>query len=241
MNLQVNGNQADWNSIVKKQVLVTGSASGIGLATAQLLFDSGWDVIGIDMVDADVPWQHICSKVTPEVFAGLKLDNLQGVFCNAGVHVTGLLKDASDLEVNSILELNLKSVIWTLQFALKNMTKGAIVINASEQVNFAKPENALYGMTKAAIAHLARSTAVDSHPIRCNAILPGSTDTPLIAKTKAKLEQQFGKEFDMSGRAIGGRLANSNEIAQVVKFLLSEESSFINGALVPIDDGASAS
>ena len=114
----------------------------------------------------------------------------------------------------------------------------------SDQTNVGKAQSAVYGLSKGAIGQLAKSTAIDYAPygIRCNCICPGTIDTPLLTaavQIYSSLNETDPEEVLTSLNAIQplGRIGRPEEIAQVVVFLLSDESSFMTGALVAADGG----
>jgi NAD(P)-dependent dehydrogenase (short-subunit alcohol dehydrogenase family) len=126
--------------------------------------------------------------------------------------------------------------------------KGAIVNIASDQALIGKQVSAAYGASKAAIAQLSRSAALDwaKSGIRVNCIAPGSTDTAMLSQVITDLSATYptrypttSREFYRAGVPLG-RFAEPEEIAQVVAFLASDAASFITGVIMPVDGGGTA-
>jgi NAD(P)-dependent dehydrogenase (short-subunit alcohol dehydrogenase family) len=126
--------------------------------------------------------------------------------------------------------------------------RGAIVNIASDQALIGKQVSAAYGASKAAIAQLSRSAALDwaRHGIRVNCIAPGSTETPMLARVIGELAARYPDRFaagsDDAYRAAVplGRFAAPAEIAAAVAFLCSDAASFITGVILPVDGGGTA-
>ena len=127
---------------------------------------------------------------------------------------------------------------------MKKQGKGSIVLMGSDQSIIGKASSSAYGMTKGAIGQLTKSTAIDyaTHNIRVNCICPGTVDTPLLHKAVSHYASVNSlKEEDVYAGLDTvqplGRIARPEEIASVVAFLLSDESSFMTGSLVSADGG----
>ena len=172
------------------------------------------------------------------------------LFANAGIHRFANLEETSVEEFESVLSVNLKGVFYTLKAVIpvmKAQMHGAILLMGSDQTLVGKGRSSVYGLTKAAIGQLAKSTAVDyaSFNIRVNCLCPGTTDTPLLDGAVARYGELSGVRQDEIRTELGNaqpiaRIARPDEIARVACFLLSEESSYMTGALVAADGGYTA-
>lgn len=127
---------------------------------------------------------------------------------------------------------------------MRQNAKVSIVLTGSNQSLVGKGENSSYGMTKGAIAQLTKSTAIDyaKFNIRVNCICPGTIDTPLCHESVKRYSRVYGIREDYIYQSLKtaqplGRIGIPEEVANVVYFLCGEESSYITGALIPIDGG----
>lgn len=235
---------------------MTGGASGIGLATAQLLANRGAEVYafdlqshpsgsGINFVTGDVAQPEAVQSAVRDILK--KRGRIDLLILNAGIHTSGNIEETPTETIENLISVNFLGAIHFLKEVLPQMRsqrQGCIVINASDQAFVAKKENAIYGATKAALAHLAKSTALDyaDFGIRVNAVCPGTIDTPFYRKAirlsaeKKKMSVEFLHETLSKAQPLN-RIGQPEEVAQVIAFLCSEASSFMTGALVPVDGG----
>jgi NAD(P)-dependent dehydrogenase (short-subunit alcohol dehydrogenase family) len=157
------------------------------------------------------------------------------------------IEETTDAAYDNVTATNILGTFFTLQAVLPHMKarqKGSIVLIGSDQSFVGKAQSAVYGLTKGAVAQLAKSTAIDYAPynIRVNCICPGTIDTPLLHKAvqrysslNAADEAEVYRSLDAAQPL--GRIGRAAEIARVVAFLLSDESSFMTGSLVSVDGG----
>lgn len=240
-----------------KVALVTGGNSGLGLATAKRFVAEGAYVFitGRRQAELDAAVKEIGSNVTAvqgdaskladldRLFATIKEQKgrLDVVFANAGAASFAPLGEITEEQFDQLFDLNVKGLLFTVQKALPLMPDGgAIVLNASLVSIKGFPAFSVYSATKAAVRSFARGWAVDLKPrrIRVNVVSPGTVITPGY-KNSLKLtdEQIRGMEASTAEAAPSGRAGTPEEIANVVLFLASDESSFVNGVELFADGG----
>ena len=234
--------------------LVTGAASGIGLATAQLLASQGARLLLIDrdvaaLEAANCPGERLPGDVTVESFWGTAAPHLAGLdhaVINAGVAGAGLITDLPFAEWRRILSVNLDGAFLTLRACLRAMNDGgAIVLTASAAALKAEPGTAAYGASKAALIHLAKVAAKEAAPrrIRVNAIAPAGVETPIWNAVPGFPEraQAIGRPAAFAELAAPstplGRYAQAEEVAAQIAFLLSDAAALITGATLVSDGG----
>ena len=241
-------------------VVVTGAAMGIGKAVARLLVSDGTHVIGVDRNAAALETTaaefgglfealtgDISDWVTHEraAAAAAAAGPLTRWVNNAGVDLAGAAHEVTPEEIESGLRVLLLGPMYGTAVAVRSMLPlngGSIVNIASIQGLVAFPGYFTYQTAKAGVIMLSKGVAVDygSFGIRCNAVCPGAIDTPMT-RAAATLPQELEEVLADSARlAPLGRIGTSEEIAEVVAFLLSERSSFVTGTALVADGGATA-
>jgi NAD(P)-dependent dehydrogenase (short-subunit alcohol dehydrogenase family) len=236
--------------------LVTGGTSGIGLASAKAFVSEGAfvfitgrreselaaavEAIGgqVTGVRGDVSNLGDLDRLFEQI--GREKRRLDIVFANAGVAKYSPLGEITEDFYDSIFDVNVKGLLFTVQKALPLMPDGAaIILNASIVASKGFSANSVYSATKAAVRSFARTWTTDlkARHIRVNAISPGSIDTPGLSELLASSEtgQQLAK---MIASAVPlGRFGLPSEIAKAVVFLASDDSSYISGAELFVDGG----
>jgi 3(or 17)beta-hydroxysteroid dehydrogenase len=238
-----------------KVALVTGAASGIGAAIAKLLASEGafvWcadldpiaaeRVVGsrlsakalrLDVVD-NRDWGDAMARVTAE--SG-KLDILVNA---AGISKIGKASDVLNVGLDdwqAVFRINVDGTLLGCQHAIRMMQRaGGAIVNISSTTALGPTHTlAAYGASKAAVLQLTKSLAaacaIDGLPIRCNAVLPGMTDTPMTSSMAAAYKNAWESQIPLK------RFATPQEIAEVIAFLASDAASYVNGAGYLVDGG----
>ena len=161
--------------------------------------------------------------------------------CAGFVHA-GTALNATEEQWDFAFDLNVRSQFWTIQAALPHMLarqKGSIINMASVVSIKGLPNRFVYGASKAAVIGLTKSVAADfvMQGVRCNAICPGTVDTPSLADRINVYEDPVEARKNFIARQPMGRLALAHEIAPLVVFLASDESAFVTGQSYGIDGG----
>lgn len=231
-----------------RRALVTGHRGGIGGAIADVLRRDGAEVIGLDLPDFDLADTDTIEARALALIGDRPVDILVN---NAGITVLGSVLETSLAEAERVMRVNFLAAYALMRAVLPGMVaqrKGAIVNIASDQALIGKQVSAAYGASKAAIAQLSRSAALDwsRHGIRVNCIAPGSTQTAMLETVIGDLAAKYPDRFPVSSSDAYkaatplGRFADPQEIAHAVAFLASDAASFITGVILPVDGGGTA-
>lgn len=239
-----------------KVALITGGSSGIGLATAQEFVSEGAHVFitGRRERELAVAVKEIGSNISgiradvsnsgdlDRLFSQIKNDKgkLDIVFANAGSAKYAPLGQITEELYESIFDINVKGVLFTVQKALPLIPEGgSIILNASIVGSKGLPANSVYSATKAAVRSFARTWTTDlkDRHIRVNALSPGSTDTPGLNELLGSSEVGQQRLNMISNAVPLGRLAKPKEIARAVVFLASNDSSYVTGTELFVDGG----
>ena len=242
----------------QKIVAITGGSEGIGLATAKRFAAEGarvyitgrrqerLDAAAAEIGNGAVGVQGDMSKLADidRLYDRIRQDHgrLDVVFANAGAAdaVTRVLGDIDEEAFDSLFDLNVRGLLFTVQKALPLMSAGAtVVLNGSVAGSKGFPGQSIYNATKAAVRSFARSWTADlaSQGIRVNVVSPGGTETRMM---RGFLEERPGVEDMVRQMVPFGRLGEPDEVASAVLFLASAESSYIAGVELFVDGGAVA-
>lgn len=224
-----------------RNVVVTGGGTGIGLATTQVLLERGWQVTAAGLerengfpdaarfVDCDVTDAASLARV----FDGF--ETLGGLVTCAGTIQYGKEWDPAVFE--KVMAVNVTGVLSSCTVARDALQRGSgsVVNIASMWSWFGNPVAPAYGTSKGAVAALTRSLAVawGASGIRVNAVAPGWVETRISEGARADAVRRAR----IDARIPIGRWAATVEIARVVAFLLSDDASYVHGAIVPVDGG----
>jgi len=233
-----------------KVVLVTGSTGGIGLEVARQLEAEGARVVTSGRRDEGIGALHVSADLTkrgePERLVAAAVERfgrLDGLVNNVGGTTIQRLAELSDDDWQESFELNLMSAIRTTHAALPHLGRGSAIVNVSSTAG-KRPSGGMpaYSVMKAALLSYSRLVA-DQHArdgIRCNAVTPGPTATEAWVGEGGLADQQGTKDEVLAKVGAGrplGRLAEPDEIAAVVVFLLSDRASYVTGAAWSADGG----
>jgi NAD(P)-dependent dehydrogenase (short-subunit alcohol dehydrogenase family) len=239
-----------------KVALVTGGNSGIGLATAQEFVAEGAYVFITGRREAELAAAvkeigRNVNGIRADVSNSVDLDQLFSriknekgkldiVFANAGAAKYAALGQITEELYDSIFDVNVKGVLFTVQKALPLIPEGgSIILNSSIVGSKGLPANSVYSATKAAVRSFARTWTTDlkDRHIRVNVVSPGSTDTPGLSELLGSSEAGQQRLKMISSSIPLGRLAKPKEIARAVVFLASDDSSYITGTELFVDGG----
>src|SRR5213593_3175093 len=239
-----------------KIALVTGGNSGIGLATAERFVNEGAYVFitGRREPELDRAVKEIGRNVTgiqgdvsnlgdlDRLYAQIKREKgkLDIVFANAGVAKYATFGTITEELYDSIFDINVKGLLFTVQKALPLLPDGAsIILNASIVGSKGFAANSVYSATKAAVRSFARTWTTDlkDRRIRVNAVSPGSTDTPGLNELLASSETGQQRAKMIAATVPLGRLGRADEIAKAVAFLASDDSGYVTGIELFVDGG----
>jgi len=250
-------------TLINKVALVTGGASGIGRAIAQLFAQEGASVVVTDLNEssgrevqekvislggkalfdgADVTRDADCRRVVE--LAVREFGGLHIVVNCAGMILRAAVTELSEADWDRVMAVNVKSIYLTSRHAIPHMAKaGGSIINMASGWGLAGgPRAAVYCASKGAVVLLTKAMAIDHGPqnIRVNCICPGDTDTGMLRSEAKQLGEPSDRFLAEAARRPLGRVGKPEEIAQAALFLASDASSFVTGTALVVDGGGLA-
>jgi NAD(P)-dependent dehydrogenase (short-subunit alcohol dehydrogenase family) len=244
--------------------IISGGGTGIGAATARLFAREGAAVVvtgrrpePIEAVAAEIGGTAVAGDISDPRDASEAVDTavrtfggLDVVIANAGVGMGGSAAEVTDEQWVTTVEVNLTGTLYLIRAALPRMIDrggGSIVVVSSVSAIVSDNDSAAYSATKAGLLGLVRSIAVDYGPlgIRSNAVLPGWIRTPMADRSMDELAARDGLSGEQAYAVATAdvplrRAGRPEEIAACCAFLASDESSFVTGATLVADGGATS-
>jgi 2-keto-3-deoxy-L-fuconate dehydrogenase len=238
------------------RAIVTGAASGIGLAVVEALVEAGATVAALDRVvpvsgtlpdgvlalEADVTDDAAVRRAVAE--AAEQFGGLDVLVNNAGIGAQGSVVDSTDEEWLHVLDVNVIGTARVSRAAWPHLVasdRAAIVNTASIAASAGLPQRAVYSASKGAVLALTRAMAADgiADGIRVNAVSPGTADTPWIGRLLSTAADPEAERRALEARQPHGRLVAATEIADAVLYLASPRSGSTTGADLAVDGGMS--
>ncbi len=240
---------------MKKTCVITGGSSGIGLSIVKLFEKNDYLVFNLDLSPSSFGEYCYCdvtnvSQVTDIINNISKERSIDVLVSNAGIHFSANIENTSEDDFDKVFNLNVKGAYAAIKAVLPTMkakNNGAIIIMSSDQALVAKHNSFAYNLSKAALASMAKTTALDyaTFNIRANAVCPGTIETPLYHHAINNYCQKSGAnkaEIHKEEESLQplNRLGQPEEVAELVLFLASDKAKFITGSLQVIDGGYTA-
>ncbi|MGW2047449.1 SDR family NAD(P)-dependent oxidoreductase [Streptomyces sp. NPDC001858] len=231
--------------------LVTGGASGIGRATAELLAERGARVAVLDLDPSGVEKPLLGyradvgddASVRAAVEAAVaELGGLDILVNNAGIGAQGTVEDNDDAEWHRVLDVNVVGMVRVARAALPHLRRSAhaaVVNTCSIAATAGLPQRALYSATKGAVYSLTLAMAADHirEGIRVNCVNPGTADTPWVGRLLDAAADPAAERAALEARQPTGRLVSAAEVAGAVAYLASPLSGATTGTALAVDGG----
>ncbi|MBX3570093.1 MAG: SDR family oxidoreductase [Rhizobiaceae bacterium] len=241
-----------------KKILITAAGQGIGRASALACAAEGAEVTATDInraalddlakADGRIATRILDVRDTAAVGAfAAASPKLDGLFNCAGFVHQGTIFETTDDQWDFSFDLNVKGMFRTIRALLPGMlerareTGGVSILNMASMASSIKgfPNRLAYGASKAAVIGLTKALAADyvKRGIRCNALCPGTVDTPSLRDRIASFADPVQAERDFIARQPMGRLGSVGDMTPMVVYLLSDESSYVTGQAMMVDGG----
>jgi 2-keto-3-deoxy-L-fuconate dehydrogenase len=231
------------------RAIVTGGASGIGLATARLLTERGGTVACLDLAEPPAPLYGVRADVRDDAqvrtAVGQAVEHLGGLDVlvnNAGIGAQGTVEDNDEDEWNNVFQVNVLGMVRTARAALPHLRRSehaAIVNTCSIAATVGLPSRALYSATKGAVLSLTLAMAADHirEGIRVTCVNPGTADTPWIGRLLDAAADPEAERAALEARQPTGRLVSAQEVAAAIAYLASPFASATTGTALAVDGG----
>ncbi|MEV0599922.1 SDR family oxidoreductase [Streptomyces sp. NPDC050315] len=236
------------------KALVTGGASGIGLATARLLAARGARVAVLDLVPDKLDTDEEAlsgyradvsddDSVREAVAAAARdLGGLDILVNNAGIGAAGTVEDNTDAEWHRVLDVNVLGIVRTSRAALpylRESAHAAIVNTCSIAATAGLPQRALYSASKGAVLSLTLAMAADHvrEGVRVNCVNPGTADTPWVGRLLDAADDPEAERAALNARQPMGRLVTADEVAAAIAYLASPAAASVTGTSLAVDGG----
>ncbi|WDE00391.1 SDR family NAD(P)-dependent oxidoreductase [Thalassomonas actiniarum] len=237
---------------MKRVCIITGGSSGIGLSIVKKFLTQGYRVFNLDLTPSsegefrrcDITRVQEVNRIIAEIAREHAIDVLVS---NAGIHYSATIEDTPEEDLDKVFNINVKGAYAAIKAVLPNMKAnkgGAIILISSDQALIAKQNSFAYNLSKASLASIAKTTALDyaRYNIRANAVCPGTIETPLYHKAIDNYCRRSGADKSQVHKEEAelqplGRLGQPEEVAELVLFLASDKAGFITGSLQVIDGG----
>jgi len=233
------------------RALVTGGASGIGLATARLLALRGASVAVLDLDPSGVerPLLGIRADVGDDVSvrvavaaAATALGGIDVLVNNAGIGAAGTVEDNPDEQWHRVLDVNVLGIVRTTRAVLPYLRASAhpaVVNTCSIAATAGLPQRALYSASKGAVLSLTLAMAADHvrEGIRVNCVNPGTADTPWVGRLLDAATDPEAERAALNARQPMGRLVTADEVAAAITYLASPAAASVTGTALAVDGG----
>jgi len=246
----------------EKVAIITGAKSGIGFATAFRFAAEGAKVVVADIRDAEQETRGITKVGAEALFVQVDVSNesqvnsliektlaaygcLDVLVNNAGVELAKKVTNTTEAEWDRLMEVNLKGVFLCSKAAIPVMQRqgGGVIVNVASELGLVGgAEIAAYCASKGGVVQLTKAMAIDhvDDQIRVNCVCPGPVATPLLEAIIEASSDPAQERRSIVEKTLLKRVGRPEEIANVILFLASEESSYMTGSVVVVDGGLSA-
>ena len=245
-----------------KVIIITGAKSGIGLATAIRFASEGVKVVVADIKGAHQEVSEITGREAEALFVQVDVSNgsqvaaliektlaafgrLDVLVNNAGIELTKKVTETTEAEWEHLMNVNLKGVFLCSKAAIPVMQRngGGVIVNVASELGLVGgSEIAAYSASKGGVVQLTKAMAIDhaGDGIRVNCVAPGPVSTPLLEAIIENSSNPEQERQSIVGKTLLKRLARPEEIANVIVFMASDESSYMTGSVVVVDGGWTA-